>query len=243
MPIGMRYQNPDVQARIARDYVAGALSLAARRRCEALRRELPELDRQIYRWEAHLQPLAEALPEQAPANAVWESIETSLNFAPADAKDTQPPLTAWWNRLGFLRTFALAASLAVVALSIAQFNRVAPPSVDYVAVLTDDAGAAQFVATASESTRQLDIRVFGDDFDPDSDYQLWALSKTDGEVRSLGLVDVAASSQRVLETADWRLITDARELFVTEEMPGGSAIGEPSDVVLSRGLCVLLSTS
>ena len=236
MPNAVRYTKPEVQERIARDYVMGVLSPAASRRCESLRKEIPGLDAKIYRWAEHLQPMADAVPELAPRPQVWERIAASVDSQLIATK------VSLWDRLSFVRGLAIASSLLVVALVLLQVTQVTPQSVDYIAVLADEQGEPRFVASASEVTKQLDIQVFGDALPGDSAYQLWALSKTDGEARSLGLVDIDTASQRVLSEADWRLIIDAQELLVTAEMSGGSAIGEPSDDVISRGLCVRLST-
>lgn len=244
MPIAMRYTKPEVQDRIARDYVIGSLSLAARRRCEMLRRELPELDKRIYRWQEHLQPLADVVPERAPRALVWEQLEASINAPSGKLSVSNATADSWWNQLSFLRTLAIASSFLVVALVLLRVTQVAPPQVDYVAVLADDGGQPVYVATASETTKALEIRNFTDvaAADTQTAHQLWALSKTDGEARSLGLLDAVAVSQYPLSEAEWRLVMDAEELLVTAEMPGGSAIGEPSDEVISRGLCVRLST-
>lgn len=241
MPRAMRYTKPEVQERIARDYVIGSLSPAARRRCESLRLELPDLDQKIHKWSEHFQPMADAVPDLVPGPAVWDRIDASINNASINPDPVAKNLSLW-DRLSFVRGFALAASFLVVALALIQITQEVPPSVDYIAVLADDNGQPQMVATASEETKQLDIRIFGDAPDNESDYQLWAVSKTDGEARSLGLVDVGAVSQRQLSEADWRLIIDAQELLLSAEMPGGSPIGEPSDDVISRGLCIRLST-
>ncbi|MEO0574307.1 MAG: anti-sigma factor [Pseudomonadota bacterium] len=231
----MRYEKPEVQDRLARDYVMGVLCDAARRRCHLLRRQIPALDQRIYYWEEHLQPMADAVPSLAPSAQLWRSIDASITTAPAQRS---PSL---WSRLSFLRGFAVAASVVAMALVFVQLSSGPAATVDYVAVLAGSDGDARFVVTASDQTRQMDIKVFGNPLATDADYQLWAVSKTDGEIRSLGLLNANASSQRALNETDWRLVGDAHELLVTAEMTGGSAIGEPSDVVISRGLCIRLS--
>jgi len=46
--------------------------------------------------------------------------------------------------------------------------------------------------------------------------------------------------EQQLTEAQWRLIKDSDSLIVTIEEQGGSPIGEPSDIIVSRGLCVRL---
>lgn len=237
----MRYTKSEVQNRIARDYVMGSLSSAARRRCDALRLELLDLDQKIRKWSEQFQPLADMVPGLPPGPKVWDRIHTSINSATISSQPIENKL-GLWDPLSFVRTFVLAAAFLVVALLLEQLTQVAPISFDYISVMTGDDGQPQFVAMASQEIKQLEIQSLRDALGSESDYQLWALSKTDGQARSLGLVDSGALSKRQLSEADWRLIIDAQELLVTAEIPGGSQSGEPSDDVVSRGLCIRLGT-
>ncbi len=235
MSVAMRYKQPEVQDSLARGYVLGTLGAAARRRCNVLRKQIPELDQRIRELEECLQPLAAVVPPLAPSGRVWDQIDASIS--PVSRSEKLP----FWERLPFFRGLALASSLIAIALILFQLSVAPTPSVDYIAVLEDDGGQAQLVVTASEQTSIMDIRVFGDGLTDSPAYQLWAVSKTDGETRSLGLIDPGTTSQRELSNTDWRLIGDAHELLVTAEMSGGSAIGEPSNTIVSRGLCIKLT--
>lgn len=236
----LRYGKPAVQRRLARSHASGTLCNPARRRFEVLRRELPELDRLARDWDEYLQPLADAVPELPPRAAVWGRIEAAIAPKPS------PRTTNLWGRLAFLRGLALVSTASAFALALfLTFSGPAPPpslDLDYVGVLSDARGQPRFVMTVSEATKMLEIRGVGRDPLPtDVSYQLWAISRTDGAARSLGLIDPAAHTQKSLREAEWRLMMDAREALVTAEMPGGSPIGEPSDNVISRGLCIRLS--
>lgn len=246
MSSALRYTKEEVQNRIARDYVVGTLSAQARRRCETLRRELPELDQKIYAWSEQLQPMADAVPDVAPSPALWANIDASIN--PADAKEAKNHLsnlatdTPLWSRLGFLRALTAAFSFAAISFAILLAIQPGSSELDYIAVLADADGQKSFVATATEDSKQLTLKRYSAAPDDGTEYQLWALSKTDGEARSLGLLENALESTVALSESDWRLIIDARELVVTREPLGGSPVGEPSDQIVSRGLCVQLGT-
>ncbi|MFK7975710.1 MAG: anti-sigma factor, partial [Halioglobus sp.] len=226
----------EVQNRIARDYVVGTLCAQARRRCETLRKQLPELDQKIYAWSEKLQPMAEVVPAVEPSAVLWESIQTKI-----EAQQTET--TPLWSRLGFLRALTAAFSFAAIGLAVLLATQPATHQLDYIAVLADGAGEKSFVATAVEDSKQLTIKRFSEAPPSGTQYQLWALSKTDGEARSLGLIANADESVQALTESDWRLIIDAHELLITVEPLGGSPIGEPGDQIVSRGLCVRLSTS
>lgn len=234
MPYPIRYDNPVVQRRLVGSYTAGALCAAARRRFEVLRKEIPSLDRRTREWEQHLQPLADAVPELQPRRQVWEKIDAHMSHHKA------PERHRFWQKFSFERGLAFVSTAAALVLMIVVLTPPQAPDIDYIAVLTDNSGEPQLVATASESAMTLDLSLLAEPPDANTVYQLWAVSKTDNETRSLGLLDGSKNSTRSLSENDWRLITDAQELLLTAEMRGGSAIGEPSDEVISRGLCVRL---
>lgn len=236
----LRYTKAEVQNRIARDYVVGTLCAQARSRCETLRKQLPELDQKIYAWAEKLQPMADSVPSVEPSPDLWARIESSVSPATfQQAGQTTAPL---WSRLGFLRALTAALAFAVISLGTLLAVQPGASQLDYIAVLAASDGQKSFVATAVEDAKALSLKRFSEAPAPDIEYQLWAISKTDGEARSLGLIANADESIKVLSESDWRLITDAHELLITEEPPGGSPIGEPGDKIVSRGLCIRLST-
>ena len=67
------------------------------------------------------------------------------------------------------------------------------------------------------------------------------MSKRDGQIRPLGVFAQTAVEQQALSVPNWRLIKDAESLLLTEEDIGGSPIDEPSDIVIAKGVCVLLA--
>ncbi|KGJ95695.1 anti-sigma factor [Thalassotalea sp. ND16A] len=113
----------------------------------------------------------------------------------------------------------------------------------YVAVLTDHSQQAHLVASTYGESRTLIVNMIGGpEITTEQSFELWVLSKTDGEARSLGIIpDQQALIEQQLSVAQWRLIKDSHSLMVTIEEFGGSAIGEPSEQIVSRGLCVRLT--
>ena len=113
----------------------------------------------------------------------------------------------------------------------------------YVAVLTDHSQQAHLVASTYGETRTLIVNVIeAPNITAEQSFELWVVSKTDGEARSLGVIPSDQSLiKQQLSIAQWRLIKDSLSLIVTIEELGGSAIGEPSEQIVSRGLCVRLT--
>ena len=71
--------------------------------------------------------------------------------------------------------------------------------------------------------------------------QLWAVSKRDGQVRPLTVIENPEMDAILLDSVRWRLVTDADHLILTEEETGGSPVDTPSSRVLAKGVCVHLT--
>ena len=66
----MRYDDPELQDRLAAQYALGALSGLVRRRLEALMRDRPALQARVAAWQEQLSPLADAATASA-ASVFW----------------------------------------------------------------------------------------------------------------------------------------------------------------------------
>ena len=142
---------------------------------------------------------------------------------------------------GYASAFSVVV-LAVLVLFITKpFNQTNDP-LSYVAVLTEQDGEAHLVATTYGESKKLIVNVVGTpSVEDDQSLELWVVSKTDAQARSLGVIPAGEKLiEQQLTTAQWRLIKDSESLIVTLEEEGGSALGEPSDLIVSRGLCVRL---
>ncbi|WZB72520.1 hypothetical protein WJ968_15255 [Achromobacter xylosoxidans] len=86
----MNYSDPDLQDRLAADYVAGVLRAGARRRFAGLLREDAALRQRVRDWEERLLPLALALPPQAPPEHVWTAIAARIRSRPESVPPAPP---------------------------------------------------------------------------------------------------------------------------------------------------------
>ncbi len=148
------------------------------------------------------------------------------------------------RRSGFSPVLSILFILLLSYVGYQSF--VSSPNKDplsYVAVLTDQSQQAHLVASTYGESRTLIVNMIGGpDLTTEQSFELWVLSKTDGEARSLGIIPRNQSLiEQQLSIAQWRLIKDSHSLMVTIEEFGGSAIGEPSEQIVSRGLCVRLT--
>jgi len=82
----LRYQDPDLRALLAGEYVLGNLQGQARLRFETLMREDTALRHQVTLWAQRLEPLNDELEARTPPASVWTAIEQQIG------SDRQPSL-------------------------------------------------------------------------------------------------------------------------------------------------------
>lgn len=226
---------------LAFEYVTGVLRGEERRLFERLLHTNDTLADQVRFWEEQLMQLSDETEERKPDADVWKNIQASLNAPAAHCEPDRVSKIIW------PRWFMWAMpSLAVMVLAFSFFlfsplKNPSGPNADYVAVLTDPQGAARLTVLTATSGKQLWLKWDSLKIASDKNVQLWAVSKSDKQVRPLGVFTQTDITQLELTTANWRLIKDAESLLLTEEEVGGSPIDEPSEIVLAKGICVLLA--
>jgi anti-sigma-K factor RskA len=225
---------------LAFEYVTGVLRGEERRMFERLLQTNDTLADQVRFWEEQLMQLSDENEVRKPDADVWKNIQANLN-APAAHREPELASKFMWPRW-FMWAMP---SLAVMVLAFSFFlvtplKNSSGPNADYVAVLTDPQGAARLTVLTATSGKQLWLKWDSLKIAPDKNVQLWAVSKSDKQIRPLGVFMQTDIAQLELTTANWRLIKDAESLLLTEEEVGGSPIDEPSEVILAKGVCVLL---
>jgi anti-sigma-K factor RskA len=251
----MRYRDkPELQDRLAAEYVLGTLRGGARLRFEAWMREDAALRQIVAGWEARLVPLADAVPARTPPRRVWRAIERRLG-APADPARTAGlwDSLAFWRNWGLVATGCAAALLGALALRAPQIVEV--PIVrevpveskrmqaSYVAVLHatgKDDERLMFVAYAPRQSDELWVKRMELPAEPHNhSYELWGLPAKPGEPPvSLGVVPASDKSTIRLAAAADQSLRDFPALAITVEPLGGSRDGKPSGVVVAKGQCM-----
>jgi len=231
----LRYQNPELQDMLASNYVAGTLRGRARKRMEALMRDNDTLAGRVRQWESKLQPLHEATPLLPPKPSTWKNIANAINGA------TDPLVTRLMSRLNFykyLSGFALTVALVLgVLLGYPGSAPVVPAPINYVAVLKNDVAQPTIVVTLKKADRVLTLDILQKPVLADNQHmQLWAVSRTDGSIKSLGAVKLEKHTETSLTKAQWGLIADAEYLLVSAEKQ--SAVQVPGTRIVAKGLCV-----
>lgn len=236
----MRYHNAELIENLAHQYVLGTQSMLVRKRITRLRMQHTALDQRINYWEAKFSPLNNDVPELMPKKNTWQAIEQQLQLQPQHAKKT---LTAWFG-LGFHQAASAFSLLALaVTLFFQQPSKQADP-LSYIAIMNDKNQQPQLVATTYGGSRTLSIELLNTPAVPsDMSLELWVTSKTDKQVRSLGIIPINKNVfNRALTEPEWRLIKDSENLLLTLEEKGGSPYGEPMGTQVSKGLCIQMAS-
>lgn len=221
----MNYRDPQLQARLAADYVSGVMKGRARRRFEQLMVADANLRREVSQWEERLLPLSLSLPPQEPPARVWRSVRRHVRAL--------NPRAEWgWRGLAFWRALAGGLAVALLALVIVypgQIQRAAEAR--YLAVLQDGQAQAAIVLSAARDGR-LTLRTVADlrGVAGARTLELWALP-AGGTPRSLGLVSPIGVTSLHLTPDD----LNADMLAISLEPPGGSPSGSPTGPVTYSG--------
>ncbi len=218
----MNYSDPQLRARLAADYVAGAMRGGARRRFEGLMAADAGLRRQVREWENEIHPLLWSLPPRTPPRRVWRAIQARL----------RPARASWWRGLVFWRMLSGALAMVLVAgviLYPMQVDRAAQAQL--MAVLQSPQAQAMLVVRADPSgvlhvhtLQNLAGRADG------KALELWALPPGQAP-QSLGLV----SPEGLTAIKSPHSLRGVPQLAVTLEPPGGSPSGKPTGPVIMSG--------
>jgi anti-sigma-K factor RskA len=248
----LRYRDkPELQERLAAEYVLGTLRGPARARFLAWMREDAALARTVREWEARLNPMTAAIAEVRPPRRVWRAIEARVasagrSAAPATATSPARPRASLWESLAFWRNWALVASGLAAALALGiGLQRPAPPEdrfamqPSYVAMVQDSGRTMKVMAFVPRGSAELWIKTEGMQHEPGKSYELWALSARPGQAPvSLGVLPSASPAPIRLAAVAERTLADVPWLAVSVEPEGGSRTGQPTGPVIAKGDCL-----
>ncbi|MCU6433959.1 anti-sigma factor [Undibacterium sp. Jales W-56] len=236
----MNIQNkPNLQQKLAAEYVLGTLRGGARRRFENWLNRDAHLQQVVRQWESNLIPMAEFAKTAQPASSVWRALEKRLGLQKSSSlserwaywRNLHDDL-AFWRGLGMVST--TAAVVLVSVLMTKQPEQVLPAVSNYVATLSDDKAQPIAVITGDTKRKQLVVRIVtAQNVAADKSLELWAVSK-EGKVKSLGLV--ANNGSITLPMPEYMNAEATPLLAVTLEPKGGSGNPEkPTGPIVFKG--------
>lgn len=228
------------------EYVSGTLDASERAAYERKLENSADERALVKFWQEHLLSLDVHTRALAPADDTWSRIAAATGIeekeSPKD-KRTTPGLVGWFGWATTAMATLVIAFLLIKPLD--SFNGGAP-NTDYIAVLTDTDGKAVLTALTTQHDSKMWLQWEAlpqpeDVQDEESSLQLWAVSKRDGQIRSLAVFEDTSGRTLALNETAFRLVTDSSFLLLTREEVGGSAIDEPSEDLVARGVCVRFS--
>src|SRR5215217_7020781 len=113
----MNYNHPELQQRLASEYVLGTLHGLARKRFQRLLTNDVNLREAVSFWERELMPMASALSVQAPAPAVWNKI--AARVAPGQRPIARPGFFERFFGMRALGPLAAGLFLGIAVMSVA----------------------------------------------------------------------------------------------------------------------------
>lgn len=244
----MRYDNAELQERLAGEYVVGSLQGPARRRFEALMRTRPDLRARVEAWEDRLTPLAEQTPPRQPPARVLRSLKQRIS------PQRQETRASFWDSLAFWRPFGTAAAVLVVLVGgYAGFILSQPEPLtqvaegqtqdvlpSYIAVLEDNAEEAVVVVTAYKGPWRLSVKPLRKlDRAEGEVLQIWTVERGNGTIRPLLQLASEDTVGQPLGEDAWNAVKTSESLIVTVES-GGASPTAPSGPVLFSGPCINL---
>lgn len=228
----MNYQHPELQKRLAAEYVLGSLQGKARLRFERLMVEQPAIRRLVLAWEQRLAPLSNQLKPMPVPPAVWQGIRQRLGFIAVEQKAVSKPFWLTWAWGGSLLASAVAGVLVWNTL-IYQPDII--PAYQDLAVLSTDKAEPTWIVRVSADGNTLQLSSLQQVSVPsDRDLELWAIA--DGAPESLGVIKLSQSQGSLTFTAQQRQrLRSGKVLAISIEPKGGSTTGSPTGAVLFTG--------
>jgi anti-sigma-K factor RskA len=229
------------QEGLAFEYVAGTLRGQQREQFEQAMKTNEHLQAQVHFWEEQLFQLSDTADALSPDAKTWSFIEQRLAKNLALEKNTES-VTHFKKWIYWLVPNLMTAVLVSCLFLYTPLFKNGAPNADYVAVLTNEKGQPILSALTAASKNVMWVKWENLHLGANKNVQLWAISKRDGQARPISVFTATDSGEVILSKANLHLVKEAASLMLTEEDIGGSAIDEPSSVVLAKGVCVLVTS-
>lgn len=221
----LRYQNTDLRALLAGEYVLGNLHGKARQRFETLMLGDAGLRQQVTLWARRLELLNDNLELRNPPASVWASIEQQIG------SDKKPI----WNNLAFWRplgTVAVAASLMLALLVGITMYRA--PGPERIAFVTDADDQPVWLVSATPRSRKLHIKTLKPMDMPAGEVCVLWLVWNDGATQGVAVLPDNTGETRVALPRNMKRDPTKAKLVVTVES-GDDAVTNMQGEVMFKG--------
>jgi anti-sigma-K factor RskA len=223
---------------LAFEYVIGTLRDKEREQFLKLLPKDDYLQAQVQFWEEQLIQLSDNSSARPPKSDTWVAIEQRI---------TKPSASSTVSFFNWQKWMLWVTPNLITAMLVSLFFLYMPnknavvPAADYIAVLTNEQGEPLLSALTAATKNVMWLKWGKLKINADKNVQLWAVSKRDGQIRPIGVFAKTEHGEITLSKSSLHLVKEAESLILTEEDVGGSAIDEPSSVILAKGVCVLVA--
>ncbi len=236
-----RYQNPEVYDRLAMSYVLGTLRGRARKRFEKLMQEHPFLKAVVEEKDLKFAQLAEYLPENKPADHVWERIDAAITTSQAPVATP----ARWWNTLLLPRYRGLAAMLLLVVLSFTFLfkpGHISEASAYMSTLFSQTSHKPVMAVQVMKQEMKMVIRPIDAILLPEGKKMVfWCIDKDQSKpYMNMGIIEAHGITEKKLEASSWRGIVDAARFAVSIEPVEAVNTPSPSGELVFVGELVAL---
>ncbi|MFM8900691.1 MAG: anti-sigma factor domain-containing protein [Burkholderiales bacterium] len=249
----MNYLQPERLDALAREFVLGTLTGAARRRFLKLLQQSPAARVAVSVWQERWMTLEAEAPQVTPSPQVWAALERRIHAgaiaAPARTEAGGSKLGAWLQNLFSPRSLGgalVGVLLCVVLLRMQPIWLGVEPLSDglpasYVGLLTDNQGRPTVLASSRRQGQQLTVKLLQPMAVPAGQVaQLWALPQDGSAAFPVAVVPSSGSAKLVLSQSSEKLFFNVSRLAVSFEAAPAKAGDKPSSDFVLSGHCVKL---
>lgn len=228
----MDYAKPELQDKLAAEYVLGTLHGKARKRFERLALNNADLRKRIRYWEHQLTELHADVEPAIPSPKVWKKILSRI--APHEMK--KPSI---WERAGFWQGASFAMMMLIVVTLVNVDRLLEQPEVpiaQYVTVLATESSQAAWIVRMYPDTQKVTVQTLK----PTQPglrkaFELWMLPGGGAAPKSVGLLPVSGEKTLELDSPLFQVLLNTNTLAVSLEPTGGSPTGLPTGPVVYTG--------
>jgi anti-sigma-K factor RskA len=219
----MRYQEPELQDRLAAEYVMGNLTGGARRRFERLLLKYPELMDAVAAWTNRLQPLNEKIVPVTPPASIWMNLKSHIDDSYSESL---------WTNLSFWRGFGiLAASLLLVVSLYFSFGN---PATQHIVVVTNKYAQPEWVVKASSQSRRVMVQTITPPTLPKDKVCILWLVWENGKTRSVGVLSEKIGMAEMILPTDVTAKPEMANVVVSVETRGQD-VKKPTGKIVFNG--------
>lgn len=223
----MKLTNPELQSRLAAEYVLGTLTGAARRRFQEYLQQDAGLREQVARWEAYLIPLNNRAPDLEPPARVWQKIQRRMG----DKSQSASNKIGFWARFGL--PFSSAAAAVLITATAISYLRTPQDISPMLTAVLEEKGEARLVIDQTRPGLLMVKLVKPWQTSAVHSHELWVIP-VKGNPRSLGVINSNEETRIALNDLDSKL-ADGAVFAISVEPKGGSPTGQPTGDVICKG--------